>query len=123
MRDDPGGAVIDYAAIEHDPALRRGVYGLTELTHYLSLERDQALSPSTVARWIAGISKPDTHQARRPDYSFADLISMLVVGNLVSLGLTLSEIRAAESHLRGRYELGHPFMSVRLKSDGVDVFY
>jgi hypothetical protein len=48
---------------------------------------------------------------------------MLVVGDLVSLNLTLAEIRSAAARLRERYDLDHPVMSVRLKTDGIDVVY
>jgi uncharacterized protein (DUF433 family) len=114
---------VDYKAIQEDPALRRGVYGLGELTNYLSFGHDRSLSASTVARWAKLTSAMPEHRPRRPDYSFADLVSLLVVRNLVWLGLRPHSIRDAEEHLRARYGHEHPFLSVRLKTDGVDVFY
>lgn len=114
--------MTDYIAIETDPALRRGIYGLTELTRYLSIDGDRTLSATTVSRWITTISNSD-HAARRPDYSFADLVSMLVVRNLVDLGMQIREIHEAEIHLREVYGIDRPFLSVKLKTDGVDVFY
>ncbi len=113
---------VDYKAIQADPALRRGLYGLGELTGYLSLDEEQPLSASTVSRWAHALGGLE-HRPRRPDYSFADLISMLVVRNLARLGLKVPDIRAAENFLRDRYGHKHPFVSVRLKTDGVDVFY
>jgi uncharacterized protein (DUF433 family) len=114
---------VDYEAIQTDPALRRGLYGLGELTSYLNLEAVKPLAASTVARWLQVLSASAHHRPRRPDYSFADLISMLVVRNLVQLGLNLRDIHAAEDFLRERYHHEHPFVSVRVQTDGVDVFY
>jgi uncharacterized protein (DUF433 family) len=113
---------VDYQAIRTDPALRRGLYGLGELTGYLSFGQEKPLSASTVSRWSLALGGVE-HRPRRPDYSFADLISMLVVRNLAQLGLKMPDIRAAEDFLRHRYGHKHPFLSIRLKTDGVDVFY
>jgi uncharacterized protein (DUF433 family) len=114
---------VDYKAIQEDPALRRGLYGLNELTRYLSFEQSKQLVPSTVARWAhQGLSALE-HTTRRSDYSFVDLVSMLVVRNLILQGLSIGDIRRADAHLRERYGHAHPFVSVRLKTDGVDVFY
>jgi uncharacterized protein (DUF433 family) len=114
---------VDYAAIQHDPALQRGLYGLTEITRYLSFDHERQLAAHTVARWVhAGLTVSE-HKSRRADYSFADLVTMLVVRNLVELGLSLGAIRDTEAFLRERYDLEHPFLSVRLKTDGADVFY
>ena len=114
---------VDYKAIQEDPALRRGLYGLNELTRYLNFEQSKELAPSTVARWAhKGLSALE-HTARRSDYSFVDLISMLVVRNLIMQGLSIGDIRRADAHLRELYGHAHPFVSVRLKTDGVDVFY
>jgi uncharacterized protein (DUF433 family) len=116
---------VDYDAIQEDPALRRGLYGLVELTRYLRLDHDGSLSASTVSRW-AHREREGTlakHTPRRPDYSFGDLISMLVVRDLVHLGLRLSDVIYAERHLRETYGHVQPFVSLRLKTDGVDVFY
>jgi uncharacterized protein (DUF433 family) len=114
---------VDYKAIQEDPALRRGLYGLGELTRYLSLDQERPLTASNVARWAQhGLSSLE-HRPRRRDYSFADLVSLLVVRNLMALGLGVADIRKSEAHLRERYGRAHPFVSVRLKTDGVDVFY
>jgi uncharacterized protein (DUF433 family) len=114
---------VDYEAIQTDPALRRGLYSLSELTSYLSLDEGRRLSGSTVGRWAQHALAGVEHRPRRPDYSFADLISMLVVRDLVRLGLRPTDIREAELFLRERYGHEHPFVSMRLKTDGVDVFY
>lgn len=114
---------VDVDKIRDDPALRRGVYGLNEVTRYLSLGQDKALAPSAVARWAQQGLTALEHTPRRSDYSFADLISMLVVRNLVQLGLTLPAIRDAEMFLRQRYGHAHPFVNVRLKTAAADVFY
>ena len=116
------GVEVDDQAIQEDSALRRGLYGLNELTTYLSFDW-VPLSDSNVARWAQrGLSALE-HRPRRSDYSFADLIGLFVVRNLLDVGLGLGEIRNAESYLRERYGLEHPFLSVELKTDGVDVFY
>ena len=114
---------VDYRAIREDPALRRGIYGLGELTRYLNFDQALHRSASTVSRWAQRGLAEIEHQTRRSDYSFVDLISMLVVRNLVTLGLTLPEIRETEAYFRTRYGHKHPFVSVRLRTDGVDVFY
>lgn len=80
------------------------------------------MAVSTVARWANGLTAVE-HRPRRPDYSFLDLVSMLIVRDLVRLGMRPSEVHAAEEHLRHRYHYEHPFAVVRLKTDGVDVFY
>ena len=114
---------VDYEAIHSDPALRRGIYGLTELTRFLNLDRNDRLSAPTVARWAQNALAGLEHRTRRRDYSFADLIGMLVVRDLVDLGMRLSEIREAEIYLRQRFGHEHPFLSERLQTDGADVFY
>jgi len=114
---------VDYKTIHEDPALKRGLYGLNELTSYLNFDQPRTLAASTVARWAhKGLSALE-HTARRSDYSFVDLVSMLVVRNLIVQGLSIGDIRRADAHLRERYGHDHPFVSVRLKTDGVDVFY
>jgi uncharacterized protein (DUF433 family) len=113
----------DTQAVESDPAFRRGLYGLLELTRYLSFRYERRLAPSTVSRWMRHGITERQHRARRPDYSFADLVSMLVVRNLVALDFSLADIRDAEAYFRDRYGLQHPFVSVRLKTDRADIFY
>lgn len=121
--DEAERMTVEYETIQGDEALRRGLYSLTELTRYLNLRTEKTLSAATVARWARMGLTAVKHRRYRPDYSFADLISMFVVRNLVGLGLRLTEIRHTELFLRERFGHAHPFLSVRLKTDGVDVFY
>lgn len=121
--DLDGGMTVDRDEIREDPALRRGLYGLREMTRYLGFDQARRVHEATVARWTQQALSDVEHRPRRPDYSFADLVSLLVVRNLVFLGISLRDIRAAEGYLRDLYGIPHPFNSIRLKTDGVDVFF
>ncbi len=109
--------------VRQNPAFRRGLYGLREIRRYLAFRHERPLSDSAVARWaVAGLSVR-SHTARHADYSFLDLISLLVVRDLVNLGLPLRAIRNAEAHLRERLGVERPFASINLTTDRVDIFY
>jgi len=104
-------------------ALGRGLYGVTELSHYVAFQAQRHVYPGDVSRWLAGALNPVMHDWRRPDYSFHDLVSLFVVEELVAFGVKPKAIKTAEAHLRDRYDMARPFASFRLRTDGVNVLY
>lgn len=104
-------------------ALGRGLYGVTELAHYVAYQSHAKVRADDVARWLRSALNPVEHARRRPDYSFHDLVSLFVVRELVGAGVRPAAIRLAEIHLRGTLGIERPFAHVRVKTDGVNVLY
>jgi uncharacterized protein (DUF433 family) len=104
-------------------ALGRGLYGVTELAHYVGYQAGATVKPYDVARWLSRALNPVPHASRRPDYSFHDLVSLFVVRELVEAGVRPASIREAEAYLRDTLDMARPFASVRLQTDGVNVLY
>ena len=75
-----------------------------------------------VLPWLSEILQPVHHQAKRPDYSFGDLISLFVVRELKRKGLKTPTIREAESYLRKKWKTDRPFVTDELKTDGCGIY-
>jgi uncharacterized protein (DUF433 family) len=75
-----------------------------------------------VLPWLGSALNPATHARRRPDYSFADLVSLFVVRELVRSGVALRTIRDAESYLRKKWQTERPFVSDEIRTDGCGIF-
>jgi uncharacterized protein (DUF433 family) len=100
----------------------QGIYSLAELRTYLAYfgepeDGDQAL------HWLGTALNPVAHEARLPDYSFSDLVSLFVVRELTRLGVKPWRIREAEEHMRRVRRTDRPFVSEDIASDGRTVFF
>lgn len=101
--------------------LGQGIYSLAELRLYLAFhgapeDGDRALY------WLQHALNPVDHQAREPDYSFSDLVSLLVVRELVQLGMEPHDIREAEAYLRRQFSTARPFVNQEIATDGRAIF-
>jgi hypothetical protein len=97
--------------------LGQGIYSLAELRSYLAFygeSRDGELA----LRWLTAVLNPVAHRARRPDYSFDDLISLFVVRELLELGVYGFRIREAEQYMRRLLETDRPFVHKDVATDG-----
>jgi uncharacterized protein (DUF433 family) len=101
--------------------LGQGLYGLGQLEAFVALE-GKAGDGRRVSYWLTEVLNPVEHQPYRPDYSFSDLISLMVVRKLRERGVRPIDIREAELYLRERLKTDRPFVSDRIKTDGCDVF-
>jgi uncharacterized protein (DUF433 family) len=73
--------------------------------------------------WLRTALNPVQHAPWRADYSFSDLISLLVVRELLLKGVALHKIKEAEAWLREVEGTDRPFVREDIKTDGVEVFY
>lgn len=101
--------------------LGQGLYGLGELRAYLSLQGGPE-DGQRVPRWLSEALNPVIRTPRRPDHSFADLISLFVVSELVRLGVPLRRIREGEAHLREIWQTDRPFLRDSIETDGHHVY-
>lgn len=74
---------------------------------------------NTVTRW----QRSATIRGRdaRTKLSYLQLIELAVVAAAQKAGMKLADIRAARAYFAGAYNTDHPFASVRLLTDGVDL--
>lgn len=111
------------AAIGKVDELGQGIYGLTELHRYVAYQQRRDVRLSHVRYWAYHALNQPSHTKRRPDFTFHDLVSLFVVGELVAAGVRPHAIQRAESHLQSRFGLRRPFASTSVFTDGVDVLY
>jgi len=104
-------------------SLGEGIYALTELQQYVAYQTRRAVGTQQVRYWLLHALTSTRHVSRRPDYTFHDLVSLFVVGELVDAGVPPHVIRDAETHLRKSLRLSRPFASIDIYTDGVDVLY
>lgn len=74
---------------------------------------------NTVWRW-----HKDTTLGQREDrskLSYLQLIELAVAASCRQAGMKLSDIRAARSYYRAAFKTQHPFATLKLKTDGVDL--
>jgi uncharacterized protein (DUF433 family) len=103
--------------------LGRGIYALHELRSYLAYQRPHGPTIGQVTYWINHALTFEGHRPRRPDYTFHDLVSLLVVRDLVAAGVPANTIKQAELHLRNQLGRERPFATTTIFTDGVDVLY
>lgn len=101
--------------------LGAGIYSLADLRSFVALESDR-VGGETALVWLQTALNPAGHEAHQSDYSFGDLVSLFVVGELLDLGLAPAKIKRAEKHLAERWKCPRPFARDDLATDGVDVF-
>ena len=100
-----------------------GIYSLEDLRAYLAFYAGDVLTGNLALTWLTDALNPiPGHVARRPDYAFADLISLFVVRELRRLGVRPGKIRQAEQHLRLTTGLERPFVHREVMTDGRDVW-
>jgi uncharacterized protein (DUF433 family) len=103
--------------------LGQGIYSLDELRQYVAFYSGEP-SGDKVLQWLMHALNEVGHSARRPDYSFSDLVSLFVVRELLRLGPPPHEIRSAEAWLRRRWNTDRPFAleDIVLVTDGRRIF-
>jgi uncharacterized protein (DUF433 family) len=99
----------------------QGIYSLAELRSYLAFDGKRR-DGERVLDWL-GVLNGTAHRPRRPDYSFADLVSLFVVRTLLEKGVSPRRIREAEAYLRIRRETDRPFVFDDISTDGQSVFF
>jgi uncharacterized protein (DUF433 family) len=101
-------------------ALGLGLYSVADMSRLLGATGEVA-SPAKVARWARdGLV---AHRKGQPEYSFLDLISVLVVAWLRRHGVGLPDIKAAEAYLSHEVGMKRPFAHHHIYTDGVNVLY
>lgn len=79
---------------------------------------------ATVRSWVAKGLAPSPvrlSSGQTTLLSFLDLVSLLVVRGLRGRGITLEQVRAAETYLRREWQLARPFAEKRIFTDGRSV--
>lgn len=109
------------ATLARKPELGKGLYSLADLRTFLALSGQRG-DGEYALDWLTGVLNPVGHRARRPDYSFADLISLFVVRELKRKGVRTRDIRTAEAYLRDKWGTERPFVSGEIKTDGRGIF-
>jgi len=74
---------------------------------------------STVGRWHQDETLPAREARRR--LSYYQLIELAVVSACRKAGMKLADIRAAREYLADKFKADHPFATLQLKTDGVDL--
>jgi uncharacterized protein (DUF433 family)/GNAT superfamily N-acetyltransferase len=113
--------VAAISGLERGTNLGQGLFSLADLRAYVTLSgsRDDG---DRVLFWLHEALNPVQHRAKRPDYSFGDLISLFVVRELKKKGVRTRVIREAEDYLRTKWSTARPFASDEIKTDGCGVF-
>jgi uncharacterized protein (DUF433 family) len=113
--------VAAIAEIERGTELGQGLFSLGDLRGYMALSgvREDA---DRVLPWLGNVLNPVQHTAKRPDYSFGDLVSLFVVRELLKKGLRPVVIHDAEIYLRKKWRTARPFVSDEIKTDGCGIF-
>ncbi|MGQ0560119.1 MAG: DUF433 domain-containing protein [Sphingosinicella sp.] len=77
------------------------------------------VSASTVGRWHQDTTLPEREARRR--LSYYQLIELAVVSACRKAGMKLTDIRSAREFLTREFKTDHPFATLQLKTDGVDL--
>lgn len=101
--------------------LGTGIYSLADLRNFLAFETDRVGGEKALV-WLQTALNPAGHESYQADYSFGDLVSLFVVGELLRKGVTLATIKKAEATLAARWSHSRPYAREDIATDGVDVF-
>lgn len=101
--------------------LGTGIYSLADLRSFVALESDR-IGGEKASVWLQTALNPAGHTPYESDYSFGDLVSLFVVGELLRQGVAPVTIKRAEKHLAARWGHTRPFAREDIATDGVDVF-
>lgn len=74
---------------------------------------------NTVARWQR--SSTIREREARAKLSYLQLIELAVAASAKKAGMKLADIRAARAYFAGAFATDHPFATLRLSTDGVDL--
>jgi uncharacterized protein (DUF433 family)/GNAT superfamily N-acetyltransferase len=107
--------------LERGTELGKGLFSLADLRIYMAFSGHRE-DGDRVLPWLTEILNPVHHQAKRPDYSFGDLVSLFVVRELKKKGVRTRVIRDAEEYLRKKWNTDRPFVSDEIKTDGCGIF-
>ena len=109
--------------------LGQGLYSLADLRLYVAYaaledaDVDEAKKDAKRALyWLSNVLLPVGHHSKRPDYSFADLISLFVVRELHYKGVPRRNIQTAETYLRKKWHTDRPFVSGEIQTDGFAIY-
>jgi uncharacterized protein (DUF433 family) len=120
------GAVMDFRAIPHRVA--RPLYSYADADQLASVSR------GTAKRWIAGYTyrNPQGECVASPsvtpgiqdhgNVSFADLIEIIVIGRLKSIGFSVKGIRKLVQNCQTQLNISRPLTTLKFKADGHDLF-
>jgi uncharacterized protein (DUF433 family) len=97
--------------------LGRGVYGARHIASYVAFAHGQ-LAGRRSGRWLREVLRPVGHVSRRSDYTFAELISVLAVAELVAAGCGVATITRARERLVTLTGVEQPFALRGLFTDG-----
>ncbi|HJR86555.1 MAG TPA: DUF433 domain-containing protein [Acidimicrobiia bacterium] len=98
------------AALDH-PLIGRGIYDVVDVARLVG--RD----PETISRWTGG--REALHQVRaKPLFTFLDMISLWVISELITRGVSKYELRAGRDYLATKLETQFPFAHKRLATVG-----
>lgn len=97
--------------------LGRGVYGARHIASYVALAHGQ-LAGRRSGRWLREVLRPVGHVPRRSDYTFAELVGVLAVAELVEAGCGLTAVVAARERLVTMTGVEQPFALRGLFTDG-----
>lgn len=97
--------------------LGRGVYGARHIAGYVALVHGR-LAGRRSGRWLREVLRPVGHAPRRSDYTFAELVSVLAVAELVAAGCALAAVASARERLAGLTGVEQPLALRGLFTDG-----
>jgi uncharacterized protein (DUF433 family) len=115
----PTATTADLKALRGD--LESGFYALRDLRAFVAID-GSAADAERVPQWLRATLNPVDRRPRHPDYSFADLISLFVVRELLRKGVAAHTIRDAEIWLRRKWKTERPFISGEIQTDGRGIF-
>lgn len=92
-----------------------------ELPNYKVREaaRYAGVHPQTVTRWQQSTAIGD--RKAKLSLSYLQLVELAMVAAWRQAGMKLSDIRAARAYFAGAFNTTHPFATLKLKSDGLDL--
>jgi uncharacterized protein (DUF433 family) len=108
--------------------LTRPIYSFSEADHLAGASR------GTARRWIRGynylrdgkrIERPPVTLRKSDDTpaaSFFDLLEVVVIGRMKSVGLSLNDVREVVKNCQEIFGYVRPLVQARFKSDGRDIF-
>jgi uncharacterized protein (DUF433 family) len=88
-------------------------YDVSEAARYAHIHAN------SVARWQRSATIRD--RAARIKLSYLQLIELAVVASAKKAGMRLVDIRVARAYFAAAFDTDHPFATIRLSTDGVDI--
>lgn len=95
----------------------RAAYGAGHIARYITVAHGP-LAGRRSGRWLREVLRPVGHAPRRPDYTFAELVSVHAVAELVESGVASARIAAARERLVSLTGVEQPFSMRGLFTDG-----